>query len=408
MDAEPQIHAGITRLVRNVLDGETGPHPVWEESPTARRVAAVRDRDRPFIRRGGRFLAVAAVLATGALTAALVGGLVGGQPRFDGGLPPGILAVAHTDGLDFAEPDGADRMPVLTDGPTFNPRWSPDGTHLAVSQLGRTDANLLRILRRDGTTVGQAPGVFDFRWGPAGDRLAIHLGASNEIAIIDTTGRLVARPLLPEGALTIGSFDWSPDGRRIVLAACADCDLGDPDATAPYALWILDVSGGSPTDFLRSGGDRAPDPDRIGVFPAWSPDGSRIAYVVPGCADGSCTGFVRIVDASTGVRRAEAEEVIGGSDVSWSPDSRRLAFRADVDGQGEIFVATADMSTVARLTTSGDDDRMPVWRSDSDSLLFTRQVRDGGQLEVWATHADGTQQVRLVDDSYGAALQPTR
>src|SRR5262245_11289932 len=71
MATEFDVHARLRAGLRDMLDGEHGPHPIWRDSPAARTVA-----ERGRRRRGTgplRALAIAAVLVLGAAGVAVVG-----------------------------------------------------------------------------------------------------------------------------------------------------------------------------------------------------------------------------------------------------------------------------------------------------------------------------------------------
>ena len=46
---------------------------------------------------------------------------------------------------------------------------------------------------------------------------------------------------------------------------------------------------------------------------------------------------------------------------AWSPDGRRMAFTSDRDGNKEIYVMNADGSAQTRLTNNPDHDMDPAW-----------------------------------------------
>jgi Tol biopolymer transport system component len=82
--------------------------------------------------------------------------------------------------------------------------------------------------------------------------------------------------------------------------------------------------------------------------PAWSPDGSRIAFNIGDeifviNSDGS--GMVRLIESKVWAR-----------DPAWSPDGSRIAFWSNRDGNPEIYVINSDGSGMVRLTDNKADD----------------------------------------------------
>jgi len=99
------------------------------------------------------------------------------------------------------------------------------------------------------------------------------------------------------------------------------------------------------------------DPDRD-AGPIWSPDSSRIAFTSE--RDGNVELYVMSADGS-GLARLTNDP---GFDVpaAWSPDGSRIAFVSDRDGNLEIYVMNADGSSQTRLTNSPGSDRFPSWQ----------------------------------------------
>jgi Tol biopolymer transport system component len=75
---------------------------------------------------------------------------------------------------------------------------------------------------------------------------------------------------------------------------------------------------------------------------------------------------------------------------AWSPDGSRLAFVSRRSGDEEIYVAAADGRGVRRLTRSIGPDLSPAWSSDGSRLVFSRKA------EIWTMKANGSSQRRLV------------
>jgi dipeptidyl aminopeptidase/acylaminoacyl peptidase len=180
-----------------------------------------------------------------------------------------------------------------------NPRWSPDGRWLAfVSE--RSGKNNIWLIRADGGEAEMLTdvksGIGGFAWSPDGSSVAFtmtdppgeqeekDLKAKNDARVVgedhkmshlwlvpaakDAAGKREPRRLT-QGGFTVGSWDWSPDGKTIVFdhtpTPVAD-DWGRSDIS------VVDVASGSMKPFAAT---RAAETN-----PLFSPDGARVAFVL--------------------------------------------------------------------------------------------------------------------------------
>jgi Tol biopolymer transport system component len=126
---------------------------------------------------------------------------------------------------------------------------------------------------------------------------------------------------------------------------------------------------------------------------AFSRDGSRVAFV----SDRAGSGMQLWVANRDGanLRKLTSISAMPFWVGSWSPDSRRIAFDAAVNGNSDIYVVDANGGPPVRLTLDRADDIFPNWSSDGRWIYFC-SGRTGG-LEVWKVPAGG-----------GGAVQVTR
>ena len=89
----------------------------------------------------------------------------------------------------------------------------------------------------------------------------------------------------------------------------------------------------------------------FGRGPRFSPDGSRIVF------KHETNLFVVTVDGSS----LEQLTFLGATYPAWSPDGHRIAFASDRDGDWEIYVINADGTNLRKLTDNSYDDLSPDW-----------------------------------------------
>ena len=66
------------------------------------------------------------------------------------------------------------------------------------------------------------------------------------------------------------------------------------------------------------------------------------------------------------------------TDVSWSPDGRRIAYAWNRDGNFDIWVQSIDGGDPTRVTSSPVDERQPAWSPDGQRLVFRSESEGGG------------------------------
>ena len=196
---------------------------------------------------------------------------------------------------------------LLTDSSSVAfPAWSPDAQTILFTSSRAGDHDLwlftpaTAFLRR----ITSLPGHEEFpRWSPDGKRIAFL--SLNRICLYDVG--LGTLSYLPTPALLVTSLGWSPDGRRLLFSA--DDGSGDflygydlaansfamlldppqpgswPGAAASAATdqllhlaWQRPGGGSTQIWFYRTGAAAATLVAAAGAMPAWSPDGTMLAY----------------------------------------------------------------------------------------------------------------------------------
>ena len=95
------------------------------------------------------------------------------------------------------------------------------------------------------------------------------------------------------------------------------------------------------------------------AWPAWSPDGSKIAFA--GTTSSIFDSEVFVMDADGSDQTRLTSNPASDGDPAWSPDGGRIAFTSGRDGNNEIYVMDADGSDQTRLTDDGVPTGDPAW-----------------------------------------------
>jgi len=147
-----------------------------------------------------------------------------------------------------------------------------------------------------------------------------------------------------------------------------------------WFLVVADADGQNPQVILRSG--------QPIMSPAWSPDGSKLAYV---SFEGRRSQIV-VQDVYSGARRVVSVAPGINGAPAWSPNGQRLAFTLSKDGNPEIYALDLASRSPVRLTSNGAIDTEPVWLPDG-SIVFTSDR--GGSPQLYRVGAGGGAAQRL-------------
>jgi len=149
-----------------------------------------------------------------------------------------------------------------------------------------------------------------------------------------------------------------------------------------FELRVADADGQGAQSILIS-------PEPI-VSPAWSPDGTRMAYV--SFQNKKPIVFVQNLSASR--QPAPVANYRGSNSApAWSPDGRQLAVVLTKDGASQIYLMNPDGSNLRRITFSGTIDTEPFFSPDGQSIYFTSDR--GGSPQIYRMPAGGGEATRV-------------
>ena len=111
----------------------------------------------------------------------------------------------------------------------------------------------------------------------------------------------------------------------------------------------------------------------------------------------SAEGDIWTMDVDGSARTRLTTDPAEDFDPAWSPDGSRIAFRSHRDGNEEVYVMAADGSGQRNLSQHPRSDYSPAWSPDGATIAFASD-RDGDPNEIYVMDADGSNQVRVTDN----------
>jgi Tol biopolymer transport system component len=232
-------------------------------------------------------------------------------------------------------PDGSGKRHLLSVGPS--PQWDP-----AVSPHGQMLA-------------------FRGYYGLGDGEYALYVIGTNRCALHRLTDPIAGDP------------SWSPDGQWIAF-----------DTSGAGEIWKVHPDGSGLTRIRGEGQD---------WDPAWSLDGTRIAFVHFQVGAGGEIWVMGVDGSSATLLHKDAR--VSDERPVWSHDGKRIAFQA-YDGQHSwIEVVKADGADVRRTLKRRGDQWNPVWLPRDAGIAFLAWRTYGEDQGLFVMRPDGSHVHRL-------------
>ena len=257
-------------------------------------------------------------------------------------------------------------------------------------------------------------------FSPDGTRLAFLSGddSHNTLQVIALNKETDSRTAVSKIDGSHRDHRWAPSGDRLAYIVQnggePSTHVADSDGSSAMELTTIvahEVGGwshdGSSVVFTVRGGPgqgiyiRNPDgvnevrlTDQPDYNPVWSPNSHKIAFISE--RDGNPEIYVMNSDTTELIRITQSSSI--EYDIAWSPDGRKIAFVSDRDGNPEIYVVDIRGDEVSRLTRNSVRDDQPVWSRDGKRIAFVSYLDGDGEIVMM--DADGKNQQRLTNNGY--------
>lgn len=271
---------------------------------------------------------------------------------------------------------------------------------IAFQSKRGTPANEIYTTTPGGTAkkITVSNGSSDPVYSPDGSRIAFI--SDNEVFVMNADG--TGRRQITATSVAEQQPAWSPDGSRITYASSSF----DVDGQTDLEIWAINADGSGRTPLTSN---TFPD-----TQPAWSPQGDKIAFVSARTGETDRNVYVMDADGSNQVSVTPnspsgcSPNCYQGHDdgPAWSPDGSKIAY---VHGYGppenpfagggvpNIWVMDPNGNNKTNVSDSSSlSSTMPAWSPQGDKVAFVGNVTNN---DIYTMNSDGSNQAPIDTNS---------
>lgn len=301
--------------------------------------------------------------------------------------------------LFVMNPDGTN-ITNLTNTPGVSesyPTWSPDGTMIAYLSGGQgaTDVYVMDNTGGNKRKLSSAPSTVArwLVWSPDSTRLAFlsdrdDVAGVKDIFVVNRDGTGLTN-LTNSTDSDEWSLDWSPDGSRIVYLA----DLSLNPISLLGHVRTMNADGTNKTTIFTG--------NEANQFPTWSPDGTKIAFIVSGFTS-SCLVLMNPDGSNQSCRTNPTIIEQVGEPIIWNASGTQILFKGKQAGfsSQDLFAFNPTDGSFVNLTSNvpgfGYPFRSMGWSADGAKVVYDEDF-SSQRGDISIINADGSGYMNLTN-----------